>query len=647
MSLGKAIISGSGILSFRYANYSTYSALAEIIDNSIQAGAKNIHIMAIQREEWTENSGLKVRRLREIIVYDDGEGINKEIMDECLRYGGGSRHNAIKGLGKFGMGLPSASGSQSNRTEVYSWKNSSDPLYTYQDFKEMEKSDEPRLPKTITKKVPRNIANALSNIVKGGSFDPLSKEHGTVIYWKECGKRINHSTFAAFYRNFEKEIGRIYRYFINKRKLNITLTGFNKIKDQFVLLKNKDHIYKVIRANDPLFLMSNTLVGDYDPRFKNKSTNILHQETKEIKASGNTYKINIKSSYLDYEVRKKLGFNNPGGSPLGMNLYKPSIGVSLLREDRELKLNNFGFIGDVSLPQNRFWSVEVNFGPELDELFDVTYDKQEARAFRKIDEKEYKEELSEAEDESLNLMYELSIRITEEIKTMYGLLEKQTAGTRKKKIICKECGEKEFSDNKCGSCGYTPKFCQKHDDTELEPGGVCAICLIDDESDEFCTKHSVKIEGDECERCKNERNEPGDVLSNQDEERLRVYLCDNFTEYKKNKAGLDKAINYLKKVSRNQLIIYTNSDASTFFSYSDYGKITIIDINKNHSYYEKFIDEFVNDENRIDSEIIPINLLIGSFVAAEREDYMNKEILSDFRASFSLKLKKLMRDYTF
>ena len=46
--MGKGLISGSGISGFKHSNYSTYKALAEIIDNSVQAGAENIHIAAIQ-----------------------------------------------------------------------------------------------------------------------------------------------------------------------------------------------------------------------------------------------------------------------------------------------------------------------------------------------------------------------------------------------------------------------------------------------------------------------------------------------------------------------------------------------------------------------------------------------------------------------
>ena len=44
-----------------------------------------------------------------------------------------------------------------------------------------------------------------------------------------------------------------------------------------------------------------------------------------------------------------------------------------------------------------------------------------------------------------------------------------------------------------------------------------------------------------------------------------------------------------------------------------------------------------------DDKIVPIELMIGSFVNAELSDYDNSELISDFRASFSLNLKKLMR----
>jgi hypothetical protein len=644
--MGRGIQSGAGIDSYKAGDYTTYSALCEIIDNSIQAKAKNIHII-VAEEKAISPSGKNIKLISDIIIYDDGCGISKDIMDICLVHGGSDRLNADEGLGKFGHGLPEASCTQADRTNVYSWQNSNDAYRTYFDFDELRPQTDPRLPDTEKVELAKELLHPIKTIIKNGNFSQFNSESGTIIHWK-MADRHDHKTIAAFFRNFEFEIGRIYRYFI-QRGLNITLTGFERINKSFVVHKKEDYRYHTVRPNDPMFLMEKSLVGDYHDGLKNKPTNVIYgTEINHITLNGKKYSVKLKFSYFDNKVRKMLKPADAGGTPLGEKLYRPMTGISLLREDRELKLDTYGFIKDVSVPTNRFWSVEVNFSAQLDSLFGVTKNKQRANAFRKITKKEYLEDLQLTENESLDLMYKISREITDNIKAMKDILSKQTEGTRSKiKVKCPRCGKKTFLDNKCGSCGYIPKFCNKHEDIELNDDGKCGICILDDNNQNYCTKHMVKYLGKYCEKCDKERKEGEETLSEENEKRLRSYLKDNFSDYSESPKLLDDAINYVKNVSRNQLIIYTNSDAGTFFSHESFGEILIIEINKKHPFYDRFIKKIVDDNTRNLEEIIPINLLIGAFVTAEIDNYEDKEIISDFRRSFGLNLMKIMRYYSF
>jgi len=76
-----------------YRSLST--ALAELIDNSIQAGAAHIEILV--RE--TQQAG----GLREITigVVDDGEGMDSPTLRSALSFGGSSRFNDRSSLGRF------------------------------------------------------------------------------------------------------------------------------------------------------------------------------------------------------------------------------------------------------------------------------------------------------------------------------------------------------------------------------------------------------------------------------------------------------------------------------------------------------------------------------------------------------------------
>src|ERR1700741_1036631 len=75
----------------------TASAISELIDNSIQAGAKNI---AGSIKETDGESPLVVS------VLDDGCGMDPFTLRHALQFGGSTRFGDRRGLGRYGMGLP-------------------------------------------------------------------------------------------------------------------------------------------------------------------------------------------------------------------------------------------------------------------------------------------------------------------------------------------------------------------------------------------------------------------------------------------------------------------------------------------------------------------------------------------------------------
>lgn len=99
------------IESMRDVGYSLETALADVIDNSITAGARNIEVLA----ETTGPSPL-------VAVVDDGCGMDAEELIEAMRLGSRSPTSARKtdDLGRFGLGMKTASFSQCRRLTVVS-----------------------------------------------------------------------------------------------------------------------------------------------------------------------------------------------------------------------------------------------------------------------------------------------------------------------------------------------------------------------------------------------------------------------------------------------------------------------------------------------------------------------------------------------
>ncbi len=68
-----------------------------------------------------------------VSILDDGAGMDEDTLTEALRFGGTTRFNSRRGLGRFGMGLPNASLSQARRVDVFTWQKGEPPIASYLD----------------------------------------------------------------------------------------------------------------------------------------------------------------------------------------------------------------------------------------------------------------------------------------------------------------------------------------------------------------------------------------------------------------------------------------------------------------------------------------------------------------------------------
>jgi len=86
-------------------------AIAELMDNSIQAGAKSVELICVEKNQLVNQRNLN--RINEIAILDDGKGMTDSVLKIALQFGNGTRLNDPgDGIGKFGMGLPNSSISQ-------------------------------------------------------------------------------------------------------------------------------------------------------------------------------------------------------------------------------------------------------------------------------------------------------------------------------------------------------------------------------------------------------------------------------------------------------------------------------------------------------------------------------------------------------
>jgi hypothetical protein len=129
---------------------------------------------------------------------------------------------------------------------------------------------------------------------------------------------------------------------------------------------------------------------------------------------------------------------NPGSTLHGQHAAK-NVGISIMRAGRELDLDQTWVIKYD--PVERWWGVEIEFPPALDELFGVTNNKQAARNFAELSKLDLDtllkdrtitqaiDELIEEDDPRAPLL-EIAHRIRTNLSTLRRLLTQQTRGTR-------------------------------------------------------------------------------------------------------------------------------------------------------------------------------------------------------------------------
>ena len=331
-------------------------AIAELIDNSIQAGADHVELLCTEREERVEIRTM--RRIDQVAVLDNGSGMDASTLRIALQFGNGTRLNDRTGIGRFGMGLPNSSISQCRRVEVWTWQNGPDSaLYSYLDIDDIASGEIREVPDPT----PRAIPNFWRKAAEG------FQESGTLVVWSELD-RCQWRTAKAIIRNSELIVGRMYRYFIHNGDTRIRMAQF--LRNQPTPTEKPTFA----KVNDPLYLMAPSSCpepyGD-TPMFE---TYGKHWEYKHpVVVNGQEHYVTVRYATASEEAREG---HNPGGRPYGKHARR-NVGVSILRAGRELELSS-SWVTEYD-PVERWWGVEIEFSPELDELFGVANNKQSAR----------------------------------------------------------------------------------------------------------------------------------------------------------------------------------------------------------------------------------------------------------------------------
>jgi hypothetical protein len=169
----------------RAVGYTTASAVADIIDNSISANAKNI---------WVDFEWKGVATW--LSVRDDGSGMNDPELIQAMRPGSKNplESRRPEDLGRFGMGLKTASFSQCRNLSVISKKQGEEAVYWSWDLDFVQQKRQWLLIKRLPDETFLSRLNTAS---------------GTIVIWNDIDRIVGNMRLGEE-KDFEKFLGLIH-----------------------------------------------------------------------------------------------------------------------------------------------------------------------------------------------------------------------------------------------------------------------------------------------------------------------------------------------------------------------------------------------------------------------------------------------------
>lgn len=306
----------------------TASAVAELVDNSLQAGATEISILFTADDREKHPLVLK--------VIDNGCGMDSRTLRIALRFGGSTRFNDREGLGRYGMGLPNSSLSQAQRVTVHTWNSHmGDVLSSYLDLDEIASGALTAVPKPNP--VPR------PSFVNGHCS-------GTAVTWTRCD-RLDNRRISTISRKLLWTLGRKFRHFLWDG-VSISVNG------------------DMVEPIDPLFLHPRAMFSG--------ATQFAEEMVYEVASSPDDSNATgfVRVRFSELPVAEWAKLSNEEKRARGIS---KGAGISIVRGGREVDYGWFFLGGKRRENYDDWWRCEIQFDPILDEAFGITHTKQQIR----------------------------------------------------------------------------------------------------------------------------------------------------------------------------------------------------------------------------------------------------------------------------
>lgn len=315
--------------SLRDVGYSTPEAIADLVDNSVAADARRVEV-SVRFEGETAH----------VRIVDDGAGMNGTQITEAMRYGA-ERAYEQDDLGKFGLGLKTASMSQCRRLSVASRTSQARARIEARqlDLDYVEQTDRWEVLVLGVDERPARLA------------DPLREHTGTVVLWEQLDRILPYKDTSggwaknrlnALAEEVDIHLGMVFHRFLTgkvpgRRKLAITVNG--------------------------------TTVEPWDPFATSEPhTDTVTPETFEITAHNGSGLVRVEPYILPTQQRfsSDQAWKTASG-PLSWNRQQ---GFYVYRANRLIQSGGWSRMRTLD-EHNKLARVALSFTPDLDDVFGI------------------------------------------------------------------------------------------------------------------------------------------------------------------------------------------------------------------------------------------------------------------------------------
>jgi len=319
----------------RDVGYDFRTAVADLVDNSIAAGARKVAItMSFEgKDSW-------------IRVADDGTGMDADALTEAMRYGSRRSYEEDE-LGKFGIGLKSASTSQCRRLTVASRTSEAQRrIYVRRwDLDEIQKTDQWYVEEL-------EAADCGPELT-----EPLERHPGCVVLWQKLDRILDYrfpdgeSARKGFFlraEELEKHLGMVFHRFLAgearkfRRPLKITVND-EPVEAWDPFARSEKHT-EALRA------------GEYDIDSADGSGT--------VRVAG--YVLPSKDRFSSVQAFERLS---------GPEKWNKQQGLYIYRNDRMIQSGGWSWMR-TSDEHTKLARVSIDFGSRLDSAFKVNMAKE-------------------------------------------------------------------------------------------------------------------------------------------------------------------------------------------------------------------------------------------------------------------------------